>query len=962
MSSFDRTNLRELFRRALESPAEELEKLLDDLSPDLRAELKALLRADQDAAAFLERGIATELSGDPAAGERFGTVEIDYLLGRGGMGAVFRAHRVDGEVSQIVAVKVVRSGLLAPRAADRFLQERQFLAGLSHANIARLIDGGTRPDGVAYLIMEYIDGQRIDRFCDQRELSIRQRLELFLPLCDAVDHAHRKLIIHRDLKPSNVLVTDDGRPKLLDFGVAKALDATCAAENAAGATQTVVLTPDFGSPEQLKGEETATATDVYGLGALLYLLLTGSAPHKTEGLSGRALHRAICETPPTKPAVLRAELKGDLENILLKALHLEPERRYPTVRELAEDVQRYLSHRPVRATPDSPFYRARRFVRRNTMASAALLVALLAVGAGLGVSLWQARIARREAQASAAVEKFLTDIFRANSSAQENPIKARQTTARELLDIGVSKIDGELGNASVAKQRMFVTLAGLYRDLGLDDQAVALGRKAVASAKQVYGNDDPRVASALLDLAGALHSSSSVNDEEAVLKEAASTLDRVGDSSSVSRAVLDEKLSEMYQSSDLSKSIAYADQAVAIRRRHPPSADLAEALFLKGAAYFQRGEAEKSIAALEEALVVSRTQEGDPNPSLPRIYGTLGLAQSSAMHFTRAEKSLKSAIAAAVAVNGDDHVDALMAKLYLAKFLDDSSKPKDSLPYFRDAQATVMKTRGSNDPFFTPQVLAFYGHAQGHLGNNEKALPLINEALENRRKNRPGTRFLATLLQFRARTLLEMGFYDQARADLKESAEILQKVNDSDKWRTLSAEAELALATGDVQQAARLVGPEPHMPDSRPFSYRDQRFALLFSEVALAQGNPNAAIRVAGLLRQRARSSAEHNYLVETEASAALFEGRGCMMLHQPKRALPLLERSVEIRMALFDKSSPSLADAEVALAECELEMGKRDAAIKWASDAKTVISTHPKIGRQHSQPLKTLLDHLSVS
>ncbi len=962
MSSFDRTALRDLFRRALELPAEELDKLLNDLSPDLRAELKALLRADQDAAAFLERGIATELSDGPAAGERFGPFEIDQPLGRGGMGAVFKAHRVDGEVSQIVAVKVVRSGVLAPRAADRFLQERQFLAGLSHPNIARLIDGGTRPDGVAYLIMEYVDGQRIDRFCDQRELSIRQRLELFLPLCGAVDHAHRKLIIHRDLKPSNVLVTDDGRPKLLDFGVAKALDATSATENAAGATQTIVLTPDFGSPEQLKGEEITTATDVYGLGALLYFLLTGSPPHKTEGLSGRALHRAICETPPTKPAVLRAELKGDLENILLKALHPEPERRYPTVRELAEDVESYLSHRPVRATPDSPFYRASRFVRRNTLASAASLVALLAVGGGLGVSLWQARIAWREAQASAAVEKFLTDIFRANSSAQENPIKARQTTARELLDIGVSKIDGELGNASVAKQRMFVTLSGLYRDLGLDDQAVALGRKAVSSAKQVYGNDDPRVASALVDLAGAMHSSSSVNDEEAVLTEAASILNRSGDSSSVTRAVLDEKLSEMYQSSDLSKSIAYADLAVAIRRRYPPSADLGEALFLKGLACFQRGEAEKSVAALEEALVVSRTQEGDPNPSLPRFYGTLGLAQSSAMHFTAAEKNLKSAIAAAVAVNGDDHVDTIMAKLYLAKFLDDSSKPKDSLPYFRDAQATVMKTRGPNDPFFTPQVLAFYGHALGHLGHPEQALPLIDEAVENRRKNRPGTRFLATLLQFRARTLLELGSYDQARAALKEAGEILQKVNDPDKWRNSAIEAELALAAGDVQQAARLVGPEPHTPDSLPFTYKEQRFALLFSEAALAQGNPNAAIRVAGALRHRASSSAEFNYLAETEASAALFEGRAWMMLHQPERALTLLEKSVEIRTAVFDQDSPALADADVALAECELEMGNRDTAIKRASDAKTIIARHPRIGRQHYDLVKDLAAHLSAS
>ena len=434
MASQEPAPLSEHFKRAISLPPDELPAYLSELPPGVRDELEALLEADRGSENFFEGAVSRELP-RVGAGEWFGAFETVAVLGRGGMGTVFQARRADGEVEQTVAIKVVERGWLDPRVADRFRQERQFLAGLSHPNIARLIDGGTRSDGVAYLIMEYVDGQRIDRYCDEHQLGVRDRLRLFLPLCEAVEYAHRKLIVHRDLKPSNVLVGRDGRPKLLDFGVAKALDEPFR-EGSGSATQTLVLTPDFASPEQVRGEEITTGTDVYGLGALLYCLLTGQAPHRTTSTSRPELERAICETPPSRPGALRPELNGDLENILLKALHRDTARRYHSSRDFADDVQRYLERRPVVATRDSVWYRMRRFVQRNRAASLATALALLATIAGTGISLYQARRARQGfAQVRELANKF---IFEFEASIRDTPgtLEARRkmaATARQYL-------------------------------------------------------------------------------------------------------------------------------------------------------------------------------------------------------------------------------------------------------------------------------------------------------------------------------------------------------------------------------------------------------------------------------------------------------------------------------------------------------------------------------------------------
>jgi hypothetical protein len=400
-------------------------------APEVQAAVLTLLRHDSTQETFFREAVSREFARPVLDGEQFGAYRLCKLLGRGGMGAVFQAERVDGELRQIVAIKVVERGWLDAQAFERFREERQILSGLVHPNIAQLLDGGTREDGLPYLVMEHVEGLRLDEYCAQHQLGIAERLRVFLPLCAAVEFAHRKLVVHRDLKPSNVLVAREGAPKLLDFGIAKAIDT-----DAGGRTQTVVLTPDFASPEQVLGREVTTATDVYGLGAVLYHLLTGRAPHPVKGLSPRELERAICEDGPVRPSSLRPELKGDLENILLKALQVEPAVRYGSAREIADDIERYLEHRPVRATPYGWRYRAHRFFQRHAVGSLAGALATLAILTGAGVSIYEARQARQRFDQVRELANHLIFDFERSIRDVPGTLAARQNmavTARSYL-------------------------------------------------------------------------------------------------------------------------------------------------------------------------------------------------------------------------------------------------------------------------------------------------------------------------------------------------------------------------------------------------------------------------------------------------------------------------------------------------------------------------------------------------
>lgn len=394
-----------LERGAAERSAFLREALGDD--PEALREAESMLRHATDET-WME-GAVDELSlpGEEAAqarlGERVGDYRILQEIGRGGMGAVYRAERADEEFKKTVAIKILKRGTDTDEVLRRFQRERQILARLEHPNIARLLDAGTTEDGLPYFVMEFVEGERITDYCDKRQLEIRERIELFLKACDAVQFAHRNLIVHRDLKPANILVPADGEPKLLDFGIARLL-APEGHEVQLTIEDRPRLTPGYASPEQVRGEQITTASDVYALGALLYDLLTGRSPHRfptATPASGELLRVIVDEEIPRASAAAsspetRRALRGDLDNILLTALRKEPEQRYSGVTALSDDLRRYLDGRPVRARPATVGYRASKFIRRNKLGVTAAILLLLTLLGGIVATAWQARQANLE--------------------------------------------------------------------------------------------------------------------------------------------------------------------------------------------------------------------------------------------------------------------------------------------------------------------------------------------------------------------------------------------------------------------------------------------------------------------------------------------------------------------------------------------------------------------------------------
>jgi non-specific serine/threonine protein kinase/serine/threonine-protein kinase len=487
--------VRGVFDKAISAPERERSAVLDAAcsgDAELRVEVESLLLSHQQAGTlFLERSLvdvktAATDSGETRTriGSRVGVYQLLEEIGHGGMGEVYRAERADGQYAKEVAIKLVRVGLDTASVLERFRNERQVLASLDHPNIGRLYDGGTTEDGVPYLVMELIEGVPINQYCDAHHLSIAERLALFIQVCSAVQYAHQRLVIHRDLKPGNVLVTPNGVPKLLDFGIAKILDPVGPAET----TLLHPMTPEYASPEQIRGETVTTATDVYSLGVVLYRLLTGRSPYSENTRSPLEFQRVVCDVAPLRPSTvvsgnlnppalgpesgsrlqLQRALRGDLDNIVLKALRKEPERRYVSVEQFAEDIRHYLQGLPVTATPDSVLYRVSKFVRRHRVGIVAASLVLVAVVGGALATLRQARIAAANARRA---EKRFMDVrtlansllFEIHDSIQDLP---GSIPARKLLVESALRYLDDLAKESANDPSLQRELAIAYKRVG----------------------------------------------------------------------------------------------------------------------------------------------------------------------------------------------------------------------------------------------------------------------------------------------------------------------------------------------------------------------------------------------------------------------------------------------------------------------------------------------------------------
>lgn len=455
-------DLRSLFEQAIDLPPIDRARFLREVqfkSPLVYQQLRSLLIAHEGPSAFFEQdgGLWAQLAPVVMIGRRFGAYRIEEEIGRGGMGAVYRASRADEAFHKTVAIKIVSGGaVLSERDLDAFRRERQILAQLEHPHIARLLDGGSTEDGLLYLIMEYVAGQPLDVYVEERKPGIAAILKLFIDVASAVSFAHRNLVVHRDLKPSNIMVTADGDVKLLDFGIAKVLSPNAAAT----ATVAVRLTPEFASPEQIRGEPISTASDVYSLGVLLFHVLTGGArPYRATSQAVPDVLQAVLESvaprPSTvAPASIARKLRGDLDTITLKAMAKEPARRYASVDQMREDLERHLSGRPIHAQADDWSYRAGKFIRRNRLAVSAAALIAVTITAGVLGTLQQGRIAQ-EQRAEAVEARQVAEEQKKTAEAQRQLAIGAQQQAdaqRQLAERKAGEALVERGRADVRYQ------------------------------------------------------------------------------------------------------------------------------------------------------------------------------------------------------------------------------------------------------------------------------------------------------------------------------------------------------------------------------------------------------------------------------------------------------------------------------------------------------------------------------
>ena len=684
---------------------------------------------------------------EPSGPERrIGPYRILRELGHGGGGTVYLAARADDQFQKRVAIKVIPAGGESTEAVRHFKRERQILASLSHPHIAQLLDGGTTDQGVPYFVMEHIDGEPLLTYADSRGLSVSERLKLFLPICSAVEYAHRNLVVHRDIKPSNVLVTAEGSPRLLDFGIAKLQNPELMGEAHTGTA--MAMTPEYASPEQARGERITTATDVYSLGVVLYELLTGLRPYAFRSRNALDVLRAVAEQPPTRPSAaverlrlraavapeendpspqlaealarcregtpgrLERRLRGDLDTIVMMALRKEPQKRYPSVGALAEDISRHLGGLPVAARKGTAAYRASKFVRRHRLfVTAAAVVLVLLVAFPLAMAAQSARVARqrdvarkeraaaqKQRETAQRVSKFLVSLFKVS-----NPSEARgnTVTAREVLDKGAQKITTELKDQPEIRATLMDTIGDVYRNLGLYDQAVPLLQEALESRRAVLGPDHPDVAATLNHLANLLADKGDYATAETLHREAlAIRRNRLGNESAEVATSLTNLANVIRQKGDYPAAEAMFREALALNRKVLGDGHLEVATSLNNLAIVlaQRGNPEAE-ALFREALALRRRLLGSHHPDVANGLNNLASMLYEKKEYREAEALHREALAMWRTLLGNENPRVGVSLIGLAETLWSEQRPAEAEPLAREALAIFRKTLPGGHPY-----------------------------------------------------------------------------------------------------------------------------------------------------------------------------------------------------------------------------------------------------------------------
>ncbi|MEM6792925.1 MAG: serine/threonine-protein kinase [Acidobacteriota bacterium] len=805
--------LDELFQEAVDLPPRERgaflgERCRDDA--DLRREVEAMLAADDAESGAADPGASDDPASAPsAAKDRLAAIVLSGVddamaedddaraaaeagllplpfpavgpyrlieeLGRGGLATVYLGERDDEQFSMQVAIKLVRRGFDSPELLERLRLERQILASLEHPNIARLVDGGTAPDGRPYFVMERIEGERIDLWCERRGLDLRGRLKLFGQVCEAVQAAHRRLVLHRDLKPSNILVTEEGVPKLLDFGIAKLLDQAEGADAVAAQGFTTLtdtgmrlLTPEFASPEQVRGEALTTASDVYSLGVLLYLLVTGERPYTFERARPAEIERVVCEVEPRRPSAVvwdraagdeegptrsslgwpRSSGGDDLDKILWQVLRKEPERRYGTVASLASDLECYLADLPISARPDTLRYRTGKFVRRHRVPVTAAVLMVLMLVAGVVATTWQAPVARaaqlraEEQRQVAEEQRIAAELQRRRAEEAANfmvelfdvsdPFRAegerRLIDARELIGRGAESLERRLGDAPLLRATLMTTIGRVYRNLALLDESEEQLVEALDLRVGELGESADEVLDGRNELAHLRLDQERYQEAEEILEQLKEARRSRGDSERLALTLEHLAIAQRALGRP-AEAEALLTEALGLRADSGDALAAARIRTILGQILRQQGDSAGAEGLARRALEVQRRELGDEHPQVFLTQTDLALALQDSGRLEEAEEIFVSVLENHRRVFGERNHFEISSIHNLAILLTYRRQTDRALELFALNEERVRELYGENHPAMA-RVYSFRAQAYQVAGEPDQAIPWARRALD----------------------------------------------------------------------------------------------------------------------------------------------------------------------------------------------------------------------------------------
>ena len=814
-----------VFDAALDLPAADQTAFIDRACGDdaaLREEVNRLLHAYRRSGSFLESPAAeigaplvehAHALATAALAERIGPFRVVREIGQGGMGRVFLGERADGQFEQRVALKLIQHG--APGLIRHFLEERRILALLEHPNIARLIDGGITADGLPFFAMELVEGEPIDRYCETHGLSLHQRLDLFAEVCDAVTYAHQQLVIHRDLKPSNILVTPEGRIKLLDFGIAKLIVPRDVVGDPTS-VQLHAMTPEFAAPEQVRGEPVSTATDVYALGVLLYILLTGERPYDLRGKSPAELERIICEIDPPRPSSrakgqFGPKLRGDLDSIVMKALHKEKERRYQSPAAIAQDLTRYRAGHPIEARPDSRRYRLGKFIVRHRIgvaASAAFV--MLSAAYVVKAAIDRNRIERALREATLGTYKaeqttdFMLGLFEASETGETMTDTVR---AREMLGRGVERAR-EMKAQPELQAQMLDVIGRLYSHVGEYKRAQPLLEEALTMRKKLYGSTHVDVATTLLSLAQAKREQGDGDGAARLDREALAIRRQLLGPNHVKTAdALFNLAADLHVSGDYKGAEPLMDEWTTIVAAQPTEITKVRADQLASLAYVYwiSRDYQKAEQLFRETLSINRKLFGERHDRVAVSLSQVGEAVCGAGRHEEAERLIRQSVEMLGDAHPDGHPTLAFNLKMLGIELDHLNRFADAALPLREALAQAQRFEGSRSNLTTDTQLEL-AYALTMSGNYDEAVSVSREAMAMLRKKFADTTAMV------ARAKLRLGDALRGQGKLMEAERLLltahatfTKRSTRNSWTRGSTRALIRLyeAQGRRDEAAR---------------------------------------------------------------------------------------------------------------------------------------------------------------